>query len=202
VPEPNAPGGADPAPARPDIDERAARRASLEARSSDRYEALLRHLQAGRELPVPVRRRRAFGLDIHPSAGRLVLVALIAAAVWLAAIFVTDYIRESTVDTWVGPDSSVQSGQRLLGCPDVTFREDVYFPTWVRFEGKVFRWADILTPIGPNSVGQSFRETGYQNGDLRLYLVDNNPEGRAGNQVMIRQGESPAGAIYVIADCG
>ena len=48
----------------------------------------------------------------------------------------------------------------------------------------------------------SFEETGFENGDLRLYRVNNNPEGLAGNQVMIRQGESPAGAIYVKSACG
>jgi hypothetical protein len=190
-----------PPPARPAIDERAARRAALEARGADRYDALLRHLQAGHELPV-VRAKRSFGVDIHPSFGRLILVALLVAAAWLGAIAVTDWLRQGRVDTWTGPDASVQSGLRLDGCPDIVFRENVYFPSWVRFEGKLFRWADSLTPIGPNSVPTSFEETGYVNGDLRLYRVHNNPEGRAGNQVMIRQGDAPAGAIYVIADCG
>ena len=74
APEPLAPDPDGPTtPQRPDIDERAARRASLTSRSDDRYEALLRHLQAGHELPVPVR-RRSFGLDIHPSAGKIVLL--------------------------------------------------------------------------------------------------------------------------------
>ena len=163
---------------------------------------MLRHLQAGREIPVRPRPRRTFGLDIHPSFGRLLLIALIVAAVWLAAIAITDYLRQGRVDTWVGPDASVQSGLRLGGCADIVFQEDVYFPSWVRFEGKVFRWADQLTPIGPNSVGESFLDTGYTNGDLRLYTVENSPEGRAGNLVMLRQAEAPAGAIYVIADCG
>ncbi len=150
---------------------------------------------------MPVR-RRSFGLDIHPSAGKIVLVALIVAAVWLAAIAVTDWVRKGRVDTWVGPDASVQSGLRLDGCPDLVFREDVYFPSWIRFRGEIFQWGDSLTPIGPNSVPRSFEETGYTLGDLRLYLVHNSPQGRAGEQVMIRQGESPAGAIYVRTDCG
>ena len=132
----------------------------------------------------------------------MIVVILVIVASWLAAIAVTDWFRQGQVDTWVGPDATVQSGLRLDGCPDITFRENVYFPSWIRFGGHVFRWDDSLTPIGPNSVPGSFEETGYSHGDLWLYLVHNNPEGRAGNQVMIRQGDSPAGAIYVKADCG
>jgi hypothetical protein len=149
-----------------------------------------------------VRSKRTFGVDIHPSFGKLITAALVVAAAWLGAIVVTDYVRQGRVDTWTGPDATVQSGLRLDGCPDIVFRENVYFPSWVRFEGGVFRWADRLTPIGPNSVPTSFEETGYANGDLRLYRVLNNPAGRAGEEVMIRQGESPAGAIYVKSDCG
>ena len=147
-------------------------------------------------------RRRSFGLDIHPSFGKMLLVVAIVAVTWVAAIAVTDWIREGRVDTWTGPDATVQSGLRLGGCPDIAFRENVYFPAWVRYGGNVFLWDDSLTPIGPNSVPTSFEETGYANGDLRLYLVRNNPEGLAGNQVMIRQGDSPAGAIYVKSACG
>ena len=132
----------------------------------------------------------------------MILGVLIVVAIWLGAIVATDWIRQGRVDTWVGPDTTVQSGLRLDGCPDIVFRENVYFPSWIRFEGHVFRWGDSLLPIGPNSVPTSFEETGYKSGDLRLYRVLNNPEGRAGNQVMIRQGESPAGAIYVKSACG
>ncbi len=202
TPEPLTPDrDGEPTASRPAIDERAARRASLTSRSDDRYEALIRHLQAGHELPVPSR-RRSFGVDIHPSAGRIVIVALVVAAIWLGAIAVTDWVRQGRVDTWAGPDGSVQSGLRLEGCPDLVFREDVYFPSWIRFRGEIFQWGDSLTPIGPNSVPRSFEETGYALGDLRLYFVHNSPEGRAGEHVMIRQGDSPAGAIYVRTACG
>ena len=148
------------------------------------------------------RPRRSFGFDIDASAGRIVLAVVIAAIVWLGAIVVTDYVRQGVVDTWTGPDATVQSGLRLDGCPSITFREDVYFPSWVRFEGRVFRWADLLAPIGPDSIGDAFLQTGFRNGDLELFRVANDPEGRAGNKVMLRQRESPAGAIYVVSDCG
>lgn len=118
------------------------------------------------------------------------------------AVFVTDQLRLGRVDTWAGPDASVQSGLRLAGCPEVSFQEDVYFPSWVRFDGKVFRWTDAGSPIGPNSVGTAYVASGYTLGDLQLFRVTNSLEGRAGRQVMVRQGTSPVGANYVLADCG
>ena len=173
----------------------------MEASGRDRYDALLRHLQAGREIPVQPRQRTPLGLDIHPSAGKVVLGAVVILVLWFAAIAVTDWLRYDRVDTWAGPDATVTSGLRLAGCPDIVFREDVYFPAWVRFEGKLFRWTDRGAPIGPNSIGKSFTETGYTLGDLELFRVANNPEGRAGAQVMLRQGTSPVGAIFVLSDC-
>jgi hypothetical protein len=129
-------------------------------------------------------------------------VAAIALVVWLGGIAVTDWVRHGIVDTWTGPDTTVQSGQRLDGCPDITFREDVYFPSWIRFEGRTFRWADRLAPIGTDSIGSSFLTTGFRHGDLELFRVNNSPEGQAGNRIMIRQGSTAFGAIYVLADCG
>jgi hypothetical protein len=198
APDPDAPV---PQPARPDVDERAAKRAAFEGRTDDRYDALLRHLQAGHELPV-VPRRRGLDLDIHPTFGKLLIVVGVVVVTWLAAIAVTDWIRKGEVHTWIGPTDTVQSGLRLDGCPDIPFREDVYFPSWVRFEGKVFRWDDSARPIGPNSVGTSYLDTEYRHGDLRLYRVMNDQEGQKGNLIMLRQGEAPAGAIYAVTDCG
>jgi hypothetical protein len=152
-------------------------------------------------MPVRPRPRRTFGLDIHPSAGKMVVGAIIVVLVWFAAIAVTDWYRYGRVDTWEGPDATVQSGLRLAGCPDIVFQEDVYFPAWIRFEGRVFRWTERGTPVGPDSVGSSYLATGYRLGDLELFRIANNPEGRAGNQIMIRQGTSDVGAVYVVTDC-
>lgn len=183
------------------VDARAAQRERLDVEGADRYEALLRHLQAGREIPIRPRPRRTFGLDIHPSAGKVVLGAIIAVIVWFGAIAVTDWLRYDRVDTWEGPDATVQSGLRLAGCPDIIFREDVYFPAWIRFEGGVFRWTDSGAPVGPNSIGKSYLETGYTLGDLELFRIANSIDGQEGRRIMIRQGESPVGAIYVVTDC-
>lgn len=162
----------------------------------------MRHLQAGREIPVAAPTRRRLGLEIDASAGRLIALAAVVVLAWFLAVFVTDWLRTNRVDTWAGPDATVQSGLRLDGCPAVSFQEDVYFPSWVRFEGKVFRWTDSGSPIGPNSVGSAYVASGYALGDLQLYRVANSVEGRAGRQIMLRQGASPVGANYVVADCG
>jgi hypothetical protein len=143
------------------------------------------------------RRRRSFGLDIHPIAARLVIGALVVAVLWLAGIAVTDLIRQRVVDTWEGPDATVQSGLALAGCPDITFDENVYLPSWVRFDGQVYRWADLNVPIGTQSIGDTYLPTGYRHDDLELFRVAERED-----QVMIRQGDAIVGAIYLASSCG
>ena len=172
----------------------------MEASGRDRYDALLRHLQAGREIQIQPR-RRTFGLDIQPSAGKVALGALILAVIWLGAITVTDFLRFGRVDTWAGPDDAVQSGLRLAGCPQISFVEDVYFPAWLRFDGRVYSWTDSGRPIGPDSVGSAYLETGYTLGDLVLLRMMDEPEGRDGDRVLVRQGTSMVGAVYAVTDC-
>jgi hypothetical protein len=173
----------------------------MENPERDRYDQLLRHLQAGREIPLQPRGRRFGALDIHPSARRIVLIAVLVAVAWFVAIAATDAIRQGRVDTWTGPATSVQSGLELAGCTNEKFREDVYFPAWLRFEGKVYLWSDQVAPIASTSVGRSYLETGYRLGELELYRIASSPDGQAGRHVLVRQGDSPAGAIYVQSDC-
>ena len=142
------------------------------------------------------------GLDIHSSARTVILIAAVVVVVWLAAIAVTDWLRRDAVDTWAGPDSTVTSGQRLAGCTDLSFAEDVYFPDWIRFDGRVYRWTDDLTPIGSASFADRFATTGYRSGDLELFRIVDSPEGLEGKRIMVRQGDAMAGAIYVLSDCG
>jgi hypothetical protein len=172
------------------------RRDAVGSRDLYRYDALLRHLQAGRELPVPRRRRRSFRFDIHPSAGRLLGLAVAVALLYLVVALVAGYVRSVSVDTWGGPDGSVQSGQRLAGCPQIETRTDVYFPTWIRFEGRIYHWVDAAYPIGPDSIPGSYVPTDYVHDDLRILHIVNTPEGRSGEAIMVRQGEAPAGAVY------
>ena len=174
----------------------------MEQAGRDRYDTLLRHLQAGREIQVQPRRRGPLGLDIHPSARTVVLIALVVVVVWFAAIAVTDWLRRDVVDTWVGPDQTVTSGQSLTGCPDLSFDEDVYFPDWIRFDGRLYRWADERTPIGTVSFDDRFGRTGYTLGDLELFRIIDSPDGIEGRRIMVRQGDSIVGAIYLLSDCG
>jgi hypothetical protein len=124
------------------------------------------------------------------------------AVVWLAAIAVTDWLRRDAVDTWTGPDRSVTSGQRLAGCPDLSFPEDVYFPDWIRFDDRLYRWTDELTPIGSSSFASTYQASGFTLGDLELFRIINTPDGRDGKRIMVRQGDAMAGAIYVLSECG
>lgn len=160
----------------------------------------MRHLQAGREIPIQSRQSTWRDLDVHPSAARLLALALALAIAWLGAIFVTDRMREGRVDTWDGPDATVQSGLQLEGCPTVGFTEDVYFPAWVRLDGRVYGWGNRSAPIGPDSVGVSYTDTGYVLGDLRLYRILSSPDGRDGRQILMRQGDSNAGAVYLVQE--
>jgi hypothetical protein len=113
-----------------------------------------------------------------------------------AFALVAGFLRDNRVETWRGPDATVESGQHLAGCPALDARSDVYFPTWIRFEGKVFGWANASYPIGNVSIPTSFAPTDYVHDDLRIYRVRSTPEGRNGAVILVRQGEAPAGALY------
>jgi hypothetical protein len=171
----------------------------MEAPGRDRYDSLLRHLQAGRELPIPPRRsNRRIGIEINRVGPRLLLIAAVVAAVWLGAIVVTDRLRAGHVDTWTGPDATVQSGLRLAGCDLPNFPEDSYFPGWIRFEGRIYRWADLSAPVSASTIPSTYEPTGYALADLDLYLINSSQSGRDRERVMIRNGESSAGAVYIL----
>lgn len=190
---------------RPSIRERAARRGTLDERGRDRYDSLLRHLQAGRELPVQPRRGRRWrfgGLDIDPSGPRLVALALIVAIGWGLASLVVEAFRRDAVDTWSGPDATVQSGQRLPSCPGVIERPDVAFPSWIRFDGRVYAWTDSAIPLGDFTRTGAYEPTPYRHRDLNVLRVENTDEGRSGRTIMVRQREAQVGALYrAVEDC-
>jgi hypothetical protein len=123
---------------------------------------------------------------------------VIVAVVWLGAIVVTDRLRADRVDTWQGPDATVQSGLRLTGCDLPSFPEDSYFPGWLRFERRVYRWADLSAPVSPASIPAIYEPTGYRLGDLQLYLINSSPSGRDRERIMVRNGDASAGAVYLL----
>ena len=107
-------------------------------------------------------------------------------------------MRDGRLDTWVGPDTTVQSGYVLAGCALPSFSEDSYFPTWIRFDGHVYRWADLSAPIGPDSIPTSYEPTGHTLGTLALHRILSSQSGLAGERIMIRNGEAEAGAVYLL----
>jgi hypothetical protein len=186
---------------RPSIAERAARRQELQARGGrDRYEALLRSLRAGAELPF-YRRGGRITIDWHPVLWTLVKVAIVAVAAYLAIRFATDWWREHNVVTWSGPDATVQSGVRFPDCPLIDRIRVHDFPSWVVFGGSVYRYTGYLRPyVGPDTPG--YRPSGYSSGSLHLVFIENTPAGRARDAILIWLEGALAGVQYVrTPDC-
>lgn len=186
---------------RASIAERAARREYLETHGRDRYDSLLRHLRAGREISVePTGRWRA---EWHPIALRLVVAAVLIASVYLAVTIAQAWIRDSRVDTWTGVVAGVESGQRLAGCPEVTSFGDPVFPNWIRFGGGVFVPAYAQLPIGSTNIGTYYHDAETTLDTLRIYRVTVAGLGEPGARLLIRAGEAPAGQLYrLVPGCG
>lgn len=190
--------GADAGPSahtdRPSIAERAARRDQLHAGGRDRYAALLRSLQAGHELQIR-RRGRAISIDWHPVLWTLVKVAVVVVAVYATVRFGTQWWRENHTDTWSGPDASVRSGVVLADCPIVEAIRVDDFPSWVTYGGALYRYDAWRRPyLGPDTEG--FTQTPYENGSLRLVLIDNTPDGQARDTILLWLTDALAGVEY------
>jgi hypothetical protein len=193
--------GPGPATSRPrlSIEERAERRERVERGGHDRYTSLMRALYAGQE--VPLRNRRARSLEWHPIAGRLLLAALVAVLAYFAISTGYNAWRDSRVDTWIGPDGSVASGQRLTDCPLVNALHDDTFPTWVRFEGKVYRLTGTIRPVGSGPT-PDYPATGHELGLLRLHRVTNTPAGLSGEIILLKLADAPVGQVFELTpDC-
>jgi hypothetical protein len=179
------------------IDERAERREQVERGGSDRYTSLMRALYAGQE--VPLRRRRAKSMEWHPIAGKLILVAIIAVLAYAAVSIGYNAWRDASVDTWSGPDASVMSGQRLADCPLVNALHDDTFPTWVRFEAKVYRLTGVARPVGSRPT-PDYPATGYELGQLRLHRIANTPDGLAGQIVLLKLADAGVGQVFELTE--
>ena len=179
---------------RPSIEERVARREMVDAQGRDRYDTLLRHLQAGRESTV--QRPRSERWDWHPVAGRILIAAAVIAAVYLGATAILSYLREQRVDTWTGPDATVTSGQRLTGCPSFIKLDHPVFPAWIRFDGGLFQRTEQVMPVGQTNIGTTYRESGYTLNDFILYTVHNPGLGELGSRIAVRKASAGAAEIY------
>jgi hypothetical protein len=189
-----------PAARRPSIAERAEKRERLTGGGRDRYASLLRALQAGRELPIG--RREGVHYVWHPIAWRLVRIALLLVAAWLVARVGFGILRENSVYTWSGPDASVRSGQRLEGCAPVNVLDDDVYPTWVRFEGAIYKMTGLKRPVPAPTLENGYRQTGYSLGSVLLLTVEREPTGTAGRHVVLLDPVADVGELYVIEpDC-
>jgi hypothetical protein len=166
----------------------------------DRYSSLLRTLQAGQELPWQ-QRRGGRRLAWHPIAGTLLRLAIIGILLYLAATAALGLWRDNRVDVWSGPDGSVASGQRLADCPLVgTVRDDI-FPSWIRYDGMVYRLTNTVRPMGfePDA---DFPPTGYTLGQMTLYRAVNTPDGQAGTIILVKLDTSAVGRVFrATPDC-
>lgn len=186
--------------ARPTIAERAAKREQMQAHGRDRYSSLLRSLQAGHELPL-YRRGGRISVDWNPVLWTLLKVAVVVVAVYFAVRVGTQWWRENTVDTWAGPDATVQSGVRLADCPVIDSIRVDDFPSWVTYGGSVYRYTGWKRPfIGPQTTGYTL--TPYTNGAMHLVTIENTPDGVARDTILIWLQGALAGIEYArTPDC-
>jgi hypothetical protein len=180
------------------IAERAARRDRLVG-DRDRYSSLVRVLRAGREIPLRPRRRRglAFFDDLawNPIGTRLVVLVAVVVLVVVVAKLGGDWLREQSVATWTGPDASVTSGQRLDACPDVSALASVEtYPNWLRYGGRLYLRTDTVRPGLIDGI--SYVDSGYRLDHLLLVLLQNTPDGRARQEVMVWSDGAMAGYVY------
>ncbi len=186
--------------ARPSIAERAARREEMQSTGRDRYSSLLRSLQAGHEMPIR-RRGGRISIDWHPVLGTLIKVAVVVVIAYAAISFGTQWWRENHVETWSGPDAAVTSGVRLAGCPAANdIRVDVY-PSWLTYGGSVYVYTGDKRPfVGPDTAG--FEGTPYANGTMHLALINNTPDGKTRDTVLVWLEGGIAGVEFARApDC-
>ena len=183
------------------IAERAARRDWIVG-DRDRYSSLVRLLRAGREIQLQPRRRRrlAFLDDLawHPIATRLTIVVAVIVLAAIGAKLGGDWVRERTVATWTGPTATVTSGQRLDSCPDVSAIAQVEtYPNWLRYDGRLYLRTDTVRPGLIDGV--SYVDSGYRLDHLFLVLLENTPDGRARQEVMVWSDGAMAGYAYHVA---
>jgi hypothetical protein len=187
-------------PSRPSIAERAARREQLQAAGRDRYGTLLRSLQAGHELPLH-RRGGRIAIDWNPILWTLFKVVIVVVAVYFTVRVGTQWWRENHVDTWSGPDATVQSGVSLAGCPVVADIRVEDFPSWVSYGGSIYNYTPWKRPY-INAQTPGYTMTPYTNGSMHLVTIENTPDGVARDTIMIWLEGAMAGVEYARApDC-
>jgi hypothetical protein len=202
MPEEGSGGGGQPvvnsrAATRPPIEARAAKRDAV-LNGRDRYSSLVRALQAGREMELGHGQGRFAQWDWNPIARKLIAAIVIGVVLYFGARAAGDWLRQEAVNTWAGPDATVQSGQKLATCPvAATLPPMEVYPNWVSWGGRVLVRTEFVRPGVID--GERYVDTGYQLGELKLVELRNSDAGRAHTEAMIWSG-ALAGVVYRTMD--
>lgn len=180
------------------IADRAARRDRLSSGDRDRYSNLLRSLQAGRE--IPLREARSMRFEWHPVVWTLLKLTALVLVVYFVGNFAWNAWRDTQVEIWAGPDATVQSGQRLAGCVGANAQHDELFPTWLRYGGRVYLMTSENRPVGSEgSLAKGYEHSGYTLSNLQLLLLNNSPQGRAREELVVHNPPAFAGRVFRVA---
>ncbi len=180
----------------------------------DRYGSLMESLRAGdagaegatsrpAAPPPPHRGVAATWRGWHPVARTFLVVAIAVALGYVALLFTNEFLRGSRVDTWAGPDASVQSGLALAACPPAEGLGDAVFPSWVRYRDEVYAATGRVAPIGPAwQYGQTrYAETDYRMGSIRLLLEASLAVDATPDTVLLLQEPAQGARLYDRIDC-
>jgi hypothetical protein len=182
------------------ISERAAKRDRMAHSGRDRYGSLLRTLQAGRELPIGSAPRARY--EWNPVFWKLIAAVIVVVIAWFALRAGVTIWRDNTTDTWAGPDATVQSGQRLDGCPPVNVLHDDAFPTWIRFQGAIFGLANARRPVAAVTADNGYQASGYSNDSRQLLLMLDTAGGIRDDQILVYDPRASTGELYrILPEC-
>ena len=128
---------------------------------------------------------RSAPIEWNPIGWTLIKLAAVVLVAWFGVSVVTGWIRDNRTDTWSGPDQSVQSGEKLADCSEVELVRDEAFPSWIRYKGAIYRLTTSTWPfIGPG-ITTGYHDSGYALGPMHLILIDNSPEGRKLDTILL-----------------
>lgn len=173
----------------------------MNAPGRDRFSSLMRALQAGTEVPVRSP-GRARPIEWNPIGAALIKAAIVVVIAWFAVSVVTGWLRDNRVDTWSGPDATVQSGERLADCREVELVRDEAYPSWVRYRGAIYRLTELTRPFVGLGITAGYHDSGYSSGAMHLVLIDQTPEGRKLDTILLWIDNGIAGREMTrVTDC-
>jgi len=131
------------------------------------------------------------------------MVALVIALGYFVLLFTNEFLRDSRIDTWAGPDASVQSGLALPTCPPAEGLGDAVFPSWTRYRDEVYAATGRVAPIGPAwQYGQTrYAETDHRMGSIRLLLGASLAVDAIPDTVLLLQEPAQGARLYDRIDC-